>query len=121
MFSLRTLKAFARAPIIPPPPPYVIVPMVTFRTSAPQALPAEDKETSKSTEQTFAGAPSTDDIAHSDAAYDGSHANPKESAQKIEREKSGSMGASAANPKASKPATGKNSETDMPSPSKESR
>jgi len=106
MFNLRTLKAFARAPIIPPTPAYVVVPMATFRTYEPLRASREDEGTSKQKEQTTASAPSTDDIAHSDAAYSGSGPNPSESAKKIEQETPGSMDKSAANPKVSKPPKG---------------
>ncbi|KAG8956007.1 hypothetical protein FRC04_006456 [Tulasnella sp. 424] len=122
MFSMRALKAFAKAPLIPPPTP-VIVPMQTFRsygtgraeeqsTNDPDRHRSREKATSKN-EQSSAGAPSTDDIAHSDAAYGGSGANPEESAEGIEREKSqpGGMKSTPANPKVSNPPTGRNGKT----------
>jgi len=106
---LRSLKAFARQPLILPPQP-IVVPMATFRTYAPVEGPqdpekAQNDKTSSKNEATRAGAPSTDEIAHSDAAYSGSSANPNEAAQKIEHEKTGpgSMQQSAANSNASKP------------------
>ncbi|KAG9037064.1 hypothetical protein FRB95_006918 [Tulasnella sp. JGI-2019a] len=113
MFNFRTLKAFARAPLIPPQPAYQVVPMATFRTYAPQSSPEGSNE---NTEQTSSGAPSTDDIAHSDGAFGGAGANPKESAKKIENENEGSMAHSAANPDASKPPN-----KDQSRPAKETR
>jgi len=118
IFNMRTLKAFASAPIIPPPPPYAVVPMATFRTYATKAE-RSNAGSNKHTEQTSPGSPTTDDIAHSDAAYGGAGANPKESARKIQNEKPGTMGATAANPKVSKPPKGGSSETDIRSPTKE--
>ncbi|KAG8910453.1 hypothetical protein FRC00_008144 [Tulasnella sp. 408] len=119
MISMRALKAFARAPLIPPPTP-VIVPMQTFRsygTSQAEEQPEVDRKprekvTSKN-EQSSGGAPSTDDIAHSDAAYGGSGPNPEESAKGIEQEKSqpGGMKSTPANPKVSKPPAGRNGKT----------
>ncbi|KAG8902582.1 hypothetical protein FRC01_009539 [Tulasnella sp. 417] len=122
MFSMRALKAFAKAPLIPPPTP-VIVPMQTFRSygtsqaedessSDPKGSNSREKVTSKN-EQSSGGAPSTDDIAHSDAAYAGSGPNPEESARGIEQEKSqpGGMKSTPANPKVSNPPTGHKSKT----------
>ncbi|KAG9001631.1 hypothetical protein FRB90_011578, partial [Tulasnella sp. 427] len=117
MFSMRALKAFAKAPLIPPPTP-VVVPMQTFRSYASQAddqsskgsrsSKPKEKVTSKN-EQSSAGAPSTDDIAHSDAAYSGAGSNPEESAKGIEREKSqpGAMKSTPADPHVSKPPAGR--------------
>lgn len=122
MFSMRALKAFAKAPLIPPPTP-VIVPMQTFRsygtsqaeeqsTSDAKGSKSREKVTSKN-EQSSGGAPSTDDIAHSDAAYGGSGPNPEESAKGIEREKSqpGDMKSTPANPKLSNPPAGRKGKT----------
>jgi len=107
---LRSLKAFARAPLIPQQPPYPIVPMATFRTYAPNGAPQDPQNPKKSERVTNKNegsviGPSTDEIAHSDAAYEGSEANPVESAEAIEKEKTGkgSMKATAADSKASKP------------------
>jgi len=107
----RSLRAFARTPLIPVQPPYAIVPMATFRTYAPSEEPQDpskpkpEEKVSSKNEAGRAGAPSTDEIAHSDAAYGGAGANPQESAEKIEKETTGpgSMKSTAANPKASKP------------------
>jgi len=84
--------------------------MATFRSYAPQSMPQDasknegfSKGSNKNTEQTSPGAPTTDDIAHSDGAFGGAGANPKESAKKIEQEKPGSMKSTAANEDASKP------------------
>jgi len=108
--TIRYLKAFARTPLIPPPAP-IVVPMATFRSYAPTAGPRDpanpspsEKNTHKN-EQTSGESASTDDIAHSDAAYGGSGPNPQEAAKKIEHETTGpgGMKSTAANPKASKP------------------
>ncbi|KAG8851820.1 hypothetical protein FRB96_009095 [Tulasnella sp. 330] len=123
MFNLRMLKAFARAPIIPPQPAYQVVPMATFRTYAPQSMSQDASKnegvsqgSNQQTEQTSPGAPSTDDIAHSDGAFGGAGANPDESAKKIEKENEGSMESTAANSDASKPPKNKDSR-----PAKETR
>ncbi|KAG8907871.1 hypothetical protein FRB99_001730 [Tulasnella sp. 403] len=107
----RSFQAVVRAPLIPPQPPYPIVPLATFKTYAPQERPQDPQrpnpkeKISSKNEEGAAGAPSTDEIAHSDAAYSGSGPNPDESAKRLEQEKRGPgmMRQTAANPHASKP------------------
>jgi len=110
----RALKSFARAPLIPQQPPYAIVPMATFRSYAPAEgprdpqSPKQKERVSSKNESSGTGAPSTDEIAHSDAAYSGSGADPHESSKKIEKENNaeGGMQGTAADPHASKPPKG---------------